>query len=262
MDVSATAVQAWIGVLATLLTAFLGITTYYRTKRDRIATVGTAFAATVDSLSADNEVKQMAAAVLLRRFFDLTSEQAVRGVGSTYIPYKKGTPYKKEAVEVIAGMLRETEPSRLQKVLADGLRYAEDLSHSDLQNCELSNAYLGQREGDTSSVDLSFADLFQAKCVGTSFKCAKAFKTVFYDANLERAVFFGADCQNANFRDAELRRADFREAELSGADFTGAKIGGARFAGARNIPAEVARLLTANGVAAATSVVPARSDNP
>ena len=131
----------------------------------------------------------MAAAVLLRRFFDRSSEQGVRG----------SAPYRREAVEVIAGMLREAQPPRLQKVLADGLRYAVDLRHSDLQSCDLSNAYLGRKQGDTFSVDLSYADLYQATCVRTSFRKVKAVGTVFYSSNLERAVFTGADCQDADF---------------------------------------------------------------
>jgi Pentapeptide repeats (8 copies) len=261
---SATAVQAWIGVIATLFTAITGLYLGYKNKRDRIASVGNAFTTTVHDLSADNEVKCMAAAVLLRRFFDPDSEQAIRGMG---IPYKKRTPYKKEAVEVIAGMLRRetepsAEPSRLQKVLADGLRYAEDLRHSDLQYCVLSNAYLGKRDGDAASVDLSFADLYRAICVGTSFKYAKAVETVFYGATLDNAVFSGADCRGANFRDATLTGANFRDAELSKADFTGATIGRANFAGAHNIPREVAGLLDANGVAADSSVVPTPIENP
>ena len=100
-------------------------------------------------------------------------------------------------------MLREPQPARLQKVLADSLRYAVDLQNSDLQNCDLSNGYLGQRR-DTSSLDISGADLFEATCVRTSFKNVTAVDTVFYRSNLERAVFKMADCRRADFREAEL----------------------------------------------------------
>ena len=232
----ATAVQAWIGVIATLLTAIAGVYLNYKTRRDRIAEVGSAFASIVGDLSTDNEVKRMAAAVLLRRFFDERSELAVRGAG---------TPYRKEAIEVIAGMLREPQPARLQKVLADSLRYAVNLKNADLQNCILSNGYLGQKEGDKFSVDLSGADLFEATCESTSFRNVTAVETVFFRSKLQRAVFNKAD----------LRGADFREAELSGAKFTGAKVGGAKFAGALDIPKEIASLLDAQGVAADGSEV-------
>jgi len=235
-------VPGLVAAFVAILTALATVLGYfnYKSKRDRIASVGNSFATTVDALSTDNEVKRMAAAVLLRRFFDRASEQGVRG----------DTPYRKEAVEVIAGMLREPQPPRLQKVLADGLRYAIDLRHSDLQNCDLSNAYLGQKEGDPCSVDMSHADLFQTICVRTSFKNVKAVGTVFYGSNLERAVFTGADCQQADFRDAELARAVF----------TGAQIGGANFKGALNIPAAVSRHLDAEGIAAPQTIVSEPSD--
>ena len=113
-----------MGVVAAIVTRIVAIFKYfdYKSKRDRISSVGASFANTVDALSSDNDVKRMAAAVLLRRFFDRSSEQSVRGKA----------PFHKEAVEVIAGMLREKQPQRLQKVLADGLRYAVDLRHADL----------------------------------------------------------------------------------------------------------------------------------
>ena len=109
--------------MAGALAAVLGILKYfnYKTKRDRRAAVGTAFASTVEALASDNETKRMAAAVLLRRFFDRGTEQG-----------EAGTPYLQETIEVIAGMLRETQPERLQKVLADGLRYARNLTGADL----------------------------------------------------------------------------------------------------------------------------------
>lgn len=243
---SATAVQTWVGAVATLIGALTALYLAYRNKRDRIASVGSSFTETVNALAAESEVKRMAAAVLLRRFFDRHSEQAVRGVGA---PYRKVTPYRKEAIEVIAAMLRETEPSTLQKVLADGLRYAEDLSHADLQRCELSNAYLGRKDGDTTNVDLSYADLYLAVCKRASFRSAKAFKTTFLSADLQGAVLSEADCTNANFKGAKLL----------GADFSGATISGAKFAGASDIPADVAHLLDHNDVAAPGSVVPERA---
>jgi hypothetical protein len=83
-----TAVQAWLGAIATLLTTIAGVYLNYKSRRERIAEVGSTFASTVDALSTDNDVKRMAAAVLLRRFFDERSELAVRGVGA---PYPQGS---------------------------------------------------------------------------------------------------------------------------------------------------------------------------
>ncbi|WP_448624033.1 pentapeptide repeat-containing protein [Geodermatophilus sp. URMC 64] len=233
---AAQTIQAWIAAGAAFLTAVLGIFKYfrYRDKRDRLAAVGTFFAATVEGLASDNETKRMAGAVLLRRFFDGQTEQG-----------EAGAPYSREAVEVIAGLLRSEPSERLQKVLADGLRYAVDLRDMDLQHCDLREAYLGRKEGDKRPLDLSRADLFGAVCDRASFKGVTAKKTVFYQSTLLKTVF----------TDADLEEADFREAQMKGAKFGGARIGKARFAGAHDIPENVARLLDGDQVAPAGSVV-------
>jgi hypothetical protein len=62
----------------------------YRTRRDRISLVGQAFNATVKGLSSDAEAKKLAAAILLRRFFEKETEQGAAG-----------TPYEREAVAVM-----------------------------------------------------------------------------------------------------------------------------------------------------------------
>ena len=131
--------QGWVAVIGGLLAAILGLSRYfnYRSRRDRLAAVGASFALTIEALASDNETSRMAGAVLLRRFFDRHTEQGGRG-----------RPYVNEAIEVMAGMLRQDQPARVQKVLADGLRYARTLQTADLQNCDLSNAYLGKKQGD------------------------------------------------------------------------------------------------------------------
>jgi uncharacterized protein YjbI with pentapeptide repeats len=213
-----------VGVVGGFLAALLGILKYfnYRSKRDIRAAVGESFASTVDRIASDNDTVRMTGAVLLRRFFDEKTEQGAAG-----------TPYIKEAIEVIAGMLRAEQLPAIQKVLADGLHYANDLRGADLQNCNLQNAYIGRKAGEKRRVDLSGADLFESDCTRASFRDAIALNTVFYRATLEGTVLTGADCQDA----------DFREAKLSGCKLSGAKIGGANFAGAKEIPGEVANLL-------------------
>jgi hypothetical protein len=241
---SAAAVQGWVlavtATLGPLLGLLLGLFKYfnYKTKRDRRAAVGAFFSATVEALASDNEVRRMVAAVLLRRFFDQKTEQG-----------EVGTPYREETIEVIAGMIRETQPERLQKVLADGLRYARDLRGADLQRCKLRNSYLGRKGGDEFSVDLSNADLYEADCSGASFKAAIAVGTIFYRATLERTVF----------TEANLEGADFRSTKLSGAKFDGARISGAMFEGAEGIPVEVARLLDEKHVDLTDTIVPTGS---
>lgn len=243
---SASAIQAWLAVAAGLITAILGLVKYfdYKSKRDRMAAVGAAFAATVESLASDNDVKRMAAAVLLRRFFDPKTEQG-----------KARAPYVNETVEVIAGMLRVEQPSQLQKVLADGLRYAHDLTSADLQRCNLRNSYLGYKSGDKHHLKLSEADLFEADCSGASFREVTAEGTIFLNATLGKAVFTGADLQEADFRMANLAEAELSNTTLSNAKFDGARIGGTKFSGAKDIPSEVVRLLDENQVGRVDAVV-------
>ena len=231
------ALQSWVAVAGALVAAILGIFKYfnYRSKRDRLAEVGASFALTVDALASDNETSRMAGAVLLRRFFDRHTEQGARG-----------RPYVKEAIEVMAGMLREEQPQRIQKVLADGLRYARELQQADLQHCDLRNAYIGRKAGDRSPVDLTRADLYGAKCDRASFKAVIARGTVFMEAELRKTVFSGADC----------RSADFRWAKLDGAKFDGAQIGGARFDGAEGVPDQLVALLDARSEGLPGAVVP------
>jgi uncharacterized protein YjbI with pentapeptide repeats len=258
--------QGWVAVVGGLLAAILGLLKYfnYRSKRDRLAEVGASFALTVDALASENGTSRMAGAVLLRRFFDRHTEQGARG-----------RPYVREAIEVMAGMLREEQPPRVQKVLADGLRYARELQDADLQNCDLKNAYVGKKTGDEWAVDLSRADLYGAMCDRASFKAVVARETVFVDAELRKAVFTGADCRNADFRRAKLdeakfetdqkfpgadcRNADFRSAKLDGAKFGGAQIGGAKFEGAEGIPEQVVALLDERMQALPDAVVPRES---
>lgn len=229
-------VQVWVAITGGFLAAALGVLRYfnYRTRRDRIAAVGESFALTVEALASDNVTKRMAAAVMLRRFFDRRTEQ-----GSA------GAPYLKETIEIIAGMLREPQTARLQKVLADGLRFAANLRGADLQGCDLQQAYLGVRKGERHRVVLADADLFGANLATASLRGVDA----------RRAVFYEAKCQRTVFVDADLERCDFREAVLTNAKFGGARIAGARFAGAVDIPAEVDTLLGPDGVARPGSVV-------
>lgn len=261
-----TALQ-WITLLAALGAAVLGIFKYfnYRTHADRVASVGQTFNATVDALAAKDQTKQLAAAILLRRFFDPETEQG-----------EAGTPYEQEAVAVIAALLRGAEPSVFQKLLADGLAYASTLRGADLQDCNLTSAFLGERRSDDPDdsqdtrrrsagrpsakrerirrpVDLTDADLFGARLAHVHLRGVTARRTVFYRAILHGAVFKDADLTKADFRDADLTDARFDGANLTGARFAGADLARARFVGAclagagfinaTNVPPEVAALL-------------------
>jgi uncharacterized protein YjbI with pentapeptide repeats len=228
--------QGGLALVGGLATAVLGLLKYFnfRSRRERAAAAGQAFLTTVDALASDDEAKRLAGAILLRRFFDRSTEQG-----------EKDIPYAKEAVGVIAALLRGTSPGNLQKLLADGLAFAPSLTDADLQGCNLQNAYLGKRPD--REPDLSRADFFEADLSGASLKGAKALETVFFRTRLHRTVLRNAKLMGADFREAELAAADFRGADLEGVRFDGANLAGARFNGATNVPEDLALQLDGDG---------------
>jgi uncharacterized protein YjbI with pentapeptide repeats len=224
--------QGWIALIGGLATAILGLLKYFnlRSRRDRLASVGDSFQATVDGLSSDDPAQRFAGAILLRRFFDPKTEQGGRTA-----------PYAREALDVIAALLRDATPGDFQKLLADGLPYAPTLERADLQGCHLEDAYLGKRPDRTPN--LSAADLFRAHLDRASLKGAVAKETVFYGAVLRDTVLIDCDLTAANFSGADLQGARFEQAVVSGA----------RFDGAKNIPSDLANLLNADGRVAPAS---------
>jgi hypothetical protein len=223
-----TDVQIWVGIIGSLVAvavSVLGVLDFQR-RRDRSAAVGSAFKDVVESLASDNPTRRMAGAILMRRFFDVRSEQGAAR-----------TPYARESVAVITGLLRKAETGPIQKVLADGLRYAPSLAHADLQGCNLAGAYLGRKKGDRRVVDLTEADLFEADLTGASLK----------EVNARGAVFYGAIAVKTVFTNADLTGADFRSARLEGAKFEGAHLDRAQFGNASDIPLDVEERLDSRG---------------
>lgn len=220
------------------LVAIFGILGY-QNRRAKLSTIRSVFNDVVGGLASDDNERQLAGAVLLRRFFDRSSELGIRDLLG-----RRRTPYSNEAVSVIAAVLRGLESGDLQKVLADGLAYAPTLERADLQRTNLQGAYLSPRR---SHGTLERADFYRADLSGGSLKMARAAKAVFYQARLRDTVL----------RDADLRGANFFEADLTGAVFTGAQLEDASFADARNVPAELEPFLGSDRRYTSTAPAPA-----
>lgn len=229
----------------------------YQGRRDKLQAIRENFDKVVARLKSTNDIEKAAGAVLLRRFFDSTTEGGTaahpwladmlrRLTGSRDEIDAGRTPYAREAIGVIASMLRMSPSSTVQKMLADGLAYAPSLQGIDLQRTNLRNAYLGSRQrtvGKTGSIvriDLSDADLFRAELSNASLKNVIADRTVFYQARMHHTVLAGARLHTADFREADLRGADFRGADLQGVRLDGAILDGANFQGSFNLPQELA----------------------
>lgn len=231
--------------IASLITAFVAVVgsvlavTKYLSRRDKQLAAQQAFRTVLDSLSSTVEHQRLGGAILLRRFFDPTTEL---GEG--------GTPYAREAVNVIAALLRETETGNFQKLLADGLLYASSLESADLQRTNLQNAYLGAKSGVPPN--LMRADFYRADLSAASLK----------GANAENAVFYQARLHNTIFKEANLSGASFFEADLLGANFSGATLRNAKFAGARNVPDDLLAHIGEDGTYCGPDICPRAAAAP
>lgn len=167
------------------------------------------FDTVVAQLSSSNPSSQLAAAVLMRRYFDIGK-------------IRKDAKLRSETVNVISAMLRVLPVGILQKTLADGLAYAVELQGADLQRANLQNAYLGVKE-DRKRIHVQKADLFMADLSYALMENIDGQESVFYNAVLFNARIKNSDFSRANFRGADLKGARFRSVLLFGADFNGAK---------------------------------------
>lgn len=234
---SVTSAISVVSGLVAALVAILGVIGY-QNRRTKLSSIRSAFNEVVGALASDDARRQLAAAILLRRFFDPTSELGVRDLLG-----RRRAPYSGEALSVMAAVLRGLPSGDLQKVLADGLAYAPTLAQADLQRTNLRNTYLPLRNSEGT---LERADFYRADLSGSSLKRARAAHAVFYQARLRGTVL----------RDADLRGANFFEADVTGANFAGARLEGASFAGSRGVPAELEPLLNAQRVYTASEPAP------
>lgn len=174
-------------------------------------------------LSSSNSTSQLAAAVLLRRYFGM--EQMRQDVN-----------LRAETINVISALLRILPVGVFQKTLGDGLRYAQELSSADLQRVNLQNVYLGAK-GTQKPIQMHMTDFFTADLSYALLENIQGTSIIFYNAVLFNARIKNCDFPNANFRGAELKGAHFSNVLLAGADFTGAT----------NVPCEIAQALE-NGI--------------
>ena len=195
-----TSITTFTAVGGLVVTAF-GYIGYQR-RRDRLAAIRKTFDDVIGILASNNEEQRLAGAILLRRFFDETSELGL----STLLPPRRRAPYAQEAVSVIAAVLRGLQSGNFQKLLADSLAYAPDLKRVDLQKTNLQNSYLLPRR---KGVTLERVDFYRADLSGATLKGASAPYGIFYQSRLCHTVFSKTDLRGANFFQADLTGAQF-----------------------------------------------------
>lgn len=199
--------------VAAMVTAFIkwkGIKSD-RTLRDEYLK---SFEHLIINLASDNPSSQLTAAILLRRFFNIDE-------------MRKGKDFlKNEAINVISSLLRTLPTGIYQKTIGDGLAYAIDLSHVDLQKTNLQDVCI---EGKKERLILNCCDLYMADLSYALVKNVDAEGAYFYHSIMLNTIFKKANLKNADFRNSDLLRSKFENVELYMANFTGAS----------NIPKEI-----------------------
>lgn len=198
-------VPDFVGLLVTLGTLFLLAISYIRRAwlKESKRFIGSAFRETVEGLSSDRKEIRIASAIILRRFLDKHSEF---GIG--------GAPFRHEAISVAISLLKNADTDDVQKLLCEIIRVSEPewLKDLDLQNANLSNAYLADME-------IRSGDFFQSKIESASFSRARIPNGQFREAIIRKTSFKGADIRNSNFTSAVLEDVDFTDANVEGVVF-------------------------------------------
>lgn len=160
----------------------------------------------ITNLSSPENTSKLSAAIMLRRFLNTK--------------ISKDFPYlQKEAINVIASMLKVLPTGVFQKTLADGLAYAVNLSNVDLQRTNLQDTYLGRK--DETQILMDNTDLFLSDLSYALIEHVSG-RAIFYRSILFCSQIKNCDFSGAIFREADLTNICFKNVILTDADFTGA----------------------------------------
>ncbi len=184
-------------------------------KARRLEAYFKSFDAVVAQLSSSNTSSQLAAAVLLRRYFNTKQ-------------MRKDADLRVETVNVISALLRVLPVGVFQKTLGDSLAYALELSATDLQHVNLQDVYLGVKN-ERKRIRLHKTDLYMADLSYALLERIDGREAILYNA-----VLFNVKIKNSDFS-----KACFRGADLKGARFTNVLLDGADFTDATNVPQEI-----------------------
>jgi uncharacterized protein YjbI with pentapeptide repeats len=175
------------------------------------------FDTVVAQLSSDNKTAQLAAAILLRRYFGSKEN-------------RKYADLHAETINVISALLRTLPTGVFQKTVGDGLAYAVDLSCADLQKTNMQDIYLGRKD---IPIRMAKTDLFMADLSYALVENIDGPGAIFYHSILFNTQIKNSDFSGANFGGADLSNARFKNVLLKGADFSGAI----------NVPEEISAVL-------------------
>lgn len=174
------------------------------------------------SLHSSNPMEQNTAAILLRSFLIHKRWHVL------------GRDFKKEAKNLMVVLLRDSIPNTLQKTLADGFSYAEDLSGQDMQYVNMLGALIKPQSWidyeitkkevfKNNRLSLKKADFYYAILQECSINSVDATGAIFYCAIMPSTYFRNCILKEADFRCSNIKYVVFDEdCNLEDAKFDGA----------------------------------------
>ena len=174
------------------------------------------------SLHSTNSMEQNTAAILLRSFLKHKRWNIL------------GRNYKKETKNLMVVLLRNSIPTTLQKTLADGFSFADDLSGQDMQKINMLGALIKPQSRidyeitkkkmfKNKRLSLKKADFYYAVLQECSINNVDATGAIFYCAIMSSTNFKNCILKDANFICSNIRFVVFDEdCDLEGAMFDGA----------------------------------------
>jgi uncharacterized protein YjbI with pentapeptide repeats len=155
------------------------------------------------SLYSSNPMEQNTAAILLRSFLKCKRFNILE------------RNFKKETKNLMVVLLRSPISATLQKTLADGFSYADDLRGQDMQHVNLLGALI--KPQSRINYELTLKDRYKKSRL--SMKKADFFYAILQECSINNvdatgAVFYCAIMSGTNFKNCILKEADFRSCNI------------------------------------------------
>lgn len=209
-------IVALITVCLSLLTIIISFVVFVIQQQTQNANL---FNKCASSLHSNNPMEQNAAAIILRSFL------------KTRWWHVWGRNYKKETVNLIVVLLRDTIPATLQKTLADSFAFANDLSGQDMQKINMIGGLIKpqsridyeltkEEKYKNNRLSLRKADFYYAILQECSINNVDATGAIFYCAIMPFTNFKNCILKEANFTCCNIKHVVFDEdCNLEGAKF-------------------------------------------
>lgn len=171
----------------------------------------------------DNQTAQITSAILLREYL------------APIFPLP-GNFYKKNTLNLIVAILRNTKNGNFQKTLADSISYITEADGQDFQNVNLHKVSIKPKT--RIQYEITNDDRFLQKHI--SLRCADFYQadisfSGIYNINATKAVFNDTLLYNTNFHNCILKDADFKKADIANLKFKSCILEGANFKGASKV---------------------------